>query len=171
MKFLLSISFTVSHKFCYPKLSFSLNFIKALISSFFLPWPRHHWVYCCSVSRNMWDFYRFCCYWSPALIPCDLIEWMYLFSCISILLSIEAVFWLILWSVWRKYHELIRKRYILLFWDKMFYRLLLNPFGFQVLSVSLCLCLVSDSMPCTLITVFLKSLTIIVWGSMYVFWH
>jgi hypothetical protein len=48
---------------------------------------------------------------------------------------------------------------------------LLNPFGFQVLSVSLCLCLVSDSMPCTLITVFLKSLTIIVWGSMYVFWH
>jgi hypothetical protein len=47
---------------------------------------------------------------------------------------------------WRQSNEMLRRRYILLFFGEMFWIYMLNPFDSWLLLVSLSLCLVSVSM-------------------------
>ena len=58
--------------------------------------------------------------------------------------------YLIMWSVFRKFHKVLRRRYILLFGGEKFYSYLLNLFSSFLLIFSLCLCLFSVSITCPL---------------------
>ena len=115
--------FIVFHKFQYAVPSFSLNSRKSFIS-LFLPWPGYHQVESCFVGFLL--FFH-CCYSRPALVCGDLKE------CMGLIQSF-CIYW-DLFCVWlygkfqRRYHEMLRRRHILLLWDEMFYRYLLNMFG------------------------------------------
>jgi len=61
----------------------------------------------------MWAF---CCYWSQALVHGDLIERMNYFN---LLISYWGLFCVLLQcQFWRRFYEVLRRRYILLFWVK-----------------------------------------------------
>jgi hypothetical protein len=110
--FLHSTAFLVSPTFGYVVASFSLNSKTSSISSF-LPWPSYSWVECCSASQCLWAFSSFCCGWRPALFCGDLIECTRLFkySCICWGLFCDQLYGKCL----RRYHEVLRRRYVLLF--------------------------------------------------------
>jgi hypothetical protein len=57
---------------------------------------------------------------------------------------------LIIWPIFKKYHDILRRRYVFLFYIEMFSIYLLNLFGSYLLLVSLCLCLGSLLMICPL---------------------
>ena len=101
--------FIVSHKFGYIVASCSLNSKNSLISFFI----SYHWVECFSASTCMWDFYYLCCYWRSPLFRGDLIGFMGLFkySCICWGLFCDWLYG----QFWRRCHEVLRRRYILLF--------------------------------------------------------
>jgi hypothetical protein len=117
MTFPFRTAFTVSHNFGYVVASFSLNSKKyVFIYSFiylFIPWPRYHCVECCSASTWMSAFYYLCCYWRSALIHGDLIECIRLFRYYFICWGLFCD-WLY-GQFWRRYHEVLRGMYILLF--------------------------------------------------------
>ena len=125
ISFPLSTACIVSHKFGYVVPSFSLNSKRSLIS-LFLPWLSYHWVERYSDPMCMWAFCCFCCHWRPALIHSDLIGGMGLFqsSFICWCLICDQLYG----QFWRRYHGVLRRRYILLIEDDFFYRYLLNLF-------------------------------------------
>ena len=97
----------MSHKFGYVNAFSSSKFRKPLISFFFLHWPSYDWVENCSNSMSMWSFCCFC-YWSPALVYGDLIEY-----------KGSLIFFCFCWGLfcvqllWRSFCEELRRRYIL----------------------------------------------------------
>ena len=66
----------------------------------------------------MWAFCCFCCYWTPLLLHSDLIEGMGLVQSSYIYWALSCV--RLHDQFWRRYHEVLRKRYILLLWDEKF---------------------------------------------------
>ena len=121
--FLALFCFIVSHKAGGVVASFFLNYTNSLINIlyFFLDQIISE---CFSASTCMQDFYFCfflccccccccCCCWSPALIHGDLIEWMGLFQSYYICwgLFCDPFYG----QFWRRYHEVLRRRCILLF--------------------------------------------------------
>ena len=86
-----------------------------------------HSVESCSVSMRMWTFCCFSSYWSPAIVRGELIEFHGMIS--TSLYQLRLVLYLIIWSVLEKFHVVLRRRHILLFWSEMFCRYLLKAFG------------------------------------------
>ena len=109
VSFPLSTAVIVSHKFGYFVSSFSLNSKKSLIAFFISSLTKF------SLSRALFSFHEFCCfscYWRPALIHSDLI------GCMGLLQS-SFICWGLIYErlygyLWRRYHEVLRRRYIIL---------------------------------------------------------
>jgi hypothetical protein len=112
MSFPLSTAFIASHKFGCIMPSFSLN-SKKFLMTLFLPWPSYHWIRHYLSSVCMWAFCSFCCYWRSGIVHEHLIGCMVLFksACICWGLSCDRLYG----QFWRRYHEVLRRRYIPLF--------------------------------------------------------
>jgi hypothetical protein len=108
----LSTVFIVSHKFGYVITSFSLNSKKSLISFFIYSLTK------LSLSRALFNFHvyvgflLFLLLLKTSLIQSDLIGGMGLFKppCICIGLFCDQLYG----QFWKRYHEVLRRRYILL---------------------------------------------------------
>jgi hypothetical protein len=85
--------------------------------SLFLPWQSYHWVESCSICMHIWAF---CCFWSIILVLRDLIECKGSFQSSFICWGLFCV---PLYSqFWGRLHEVLRRRYILLFCGEMLCR-------------------------------------------------
>ena len=107
----------------------------------------------------MWAFFCFCCYWRPLLLHSDLIGTvLFRSSCICWGLSCDQLYD----GSWKKYHEALRKRYILLL------RMKYVKSNWSKTSISFTLSLFSFCFPDQSIeeSVVLKSPTIIVVSAM-----
>jgi hypothetical protein len=110
----------VSHVFIFINLQELLNFL------LFHQWPTDHWAMCCSASNCLHVFYCCFCCWVLVLMHCDLIECrrLFLFSkiCWGLLCDIRYE------QLWSRFHELMRRMYIVRKLDEIFCRHQLGPF-------------------------------------------
>ena len=126
VSFPFSNDFIESHKLGNVLALFSLNSKMSLIS-LFLPWPRYHWKDFCSFSTWILAFHYLCCYWRSIILSLwwsDRMFWTIAIFFISWGLFYDQLYG----QFWRRYHDVLRKSYILLFQDKTFCRYLLSPF-------------------------------------------
>jgi hypothetical protein len=118
----------------------------------------------------MWAFhcFLFFCYWRPALDHADLIGCTRFCpsSCFGWGLFCDKSYG----QFWRRYHEVLRRRCFLLFQGEMLCKYLLNSCDSQPLLVSLCLCLVSVSMTCSLVKVGCLCLPLLLCGIQFEFY-
>ena len=134
MNFPFNIAFIVCHKFGYVVWSFSLNFRKSLISSL-----THCWF--------MWELFNI--HVSVGFLKLVLLL-NFNFKLqrsekINGVISIFFICWgflcyLVCVQFLRRFNEVLRRRYILLFLNVTFYRCLLSPFESYHLIVLLFLC-------------------------------
>ena len=139
----------MTHQFGYAMPSFSLNSRKSLSFKKFLPWPSDHWVEICSVFMSIFLLFlllvQFSCnpWWAN-----EMQRVISIFLCLWGLLCAQLY-----GQHWRRFWEVLRRRYILLFWGESFFRYQLDPFVSLHPKVSLFLCLVSILMTHSLVTV------------------
>ena len=127
MDFPISTALIVSHTFGYVVSLFLLNSRKTLIS-FFISSLTQWWF-----SSWLFSFHKFVGFLkAELLLKSNFISWW------SNKTQVVTDFFLYLWKffsyrVWcqflRRFHEMLRRRYILSYLGGMFYRYLLSPFG------------------------------------------
>ena len=138
MNFPLSTAFIVSLRFGYVVPSFSLNSKKILISFFISSLTQE------CFSSWLFSFHEFVGFWGwnccliLTLLHGDPIRhwWLLQFFCICGSLLCYPV----CGQFSRRFHELQRRRYILSFLGRIFYRYLLSPFDSLPLAILLFLC-------------------------------
>ena len=140
----LNIPFIVSHKFGYVVWSFLLNFRKCLIS-FFISSFLHWWF-----RWALFNFHVFMHFLKLVLVLNSNFKswWSNKRHGNMGSFHFSGICWCLLCyqvcgQLFRRFHELLRRRQILFCFDEMFYRCLVSLFKSQHLLVTLFLCLVS----------------------------
>ena len=124
MNYPLSSAFMVFHSIFHNLLSFFLNSSKSLV--FFYPSPMCDSLFCCSISVYLLDFRECCCCRVVLINRGDqighnvLLKYFWFFVCV--------LCYTVCVNFYGRFHEMLRRRYILsCLWGR-FHRCLLRPF-------------------------------------------